>query len=227
MDWDALFQPWNGSEEPLYPERKYTPWAHPGWLSWNQHAVESQVAFFLAELTARIADEVGKDFVALETGVGQGYVTRRLASAVNPALVRGIWTFESELEWSGRIRQLPFWPANLHMCIKWERTPSPTQMSEAHLVILDSNDPWRAIELLLWTQVAPHNSVLFIHDTGSYHPTDDGHFALGFLIRQLKIPGLWLENPRGAFLAQKDQLHVPNRYKAIWDRVVEQVYTFE
>jgi hypothetical protein len=166
-------------------------------------------------------------WVAIETGVGQGYVTRRITKAVNPTKVRGIWTFESDLEWAGRIRQLAFWPENLHACIKWEPTPTPKQMSEADLVILDSLDPWRKMEILLWSEVGKENSLLYVHDTGSFHPTNDGHFTNGFLIQQLGIPGIWLENPRGAFLAQKG-LPVPEgRFKALWDLSLEQVYSFE
>ena len=232
IDWEVLFQPWDNKEGEVRPERNWTPWAHPGWLSWNANAAEVQVADFLAQLARMQSAETGGSFddgewVGLETGVGQGYITRRIVSAVNPAKIRGIWCFESELEWNGRIRQLPFWPDNLHSCIKWEITPTPKQMEQADLVILDSRKPWRQIETMMWSEVGKEGSLLFVHDTGTLHPTRDGHFSNGFMIQQLGIEGIWLENPRGSFLAQKG-LDVPYaRYKALWDLTLEQVYSFE
>jgi hypothetical protein len=224
-DWGVLFQPWNGAEGDLRPERKWTPWAHPGWLAWNEHAVELQVAEFLAKLGYAI-HEVSDDFLAIETGVGQGYVTRRLIGALNPATAR-IWTFESDLEWAGRLRQLDYWLSHLNACIKWETTPTPSQMKDASFVILDSMDPWRKMEMMLWAEVAPEGSVLFVHDTGTIHPTNDGHFSNGFMIKQMGLTGYWLENPRGSFMAQKGQLLPDNRYKALWDHTLEQIYSFE
>jgi len=225
-DWDALFQPWENNEGAVHPERDWTPWAHPGWLSWNEHAAEVQVADFLASL-AREQSADTDEWVCLETGVGQGYITRRIVSAVNPSKIRGIWVFESDLEWSGRIRQLPFWPDNLHSCIKWEITPTPKQMQQADLVILDSKKPWRQIETMMWSEVGKEGSLLYVHDTGTLHPTRDGHFSNGFMIQQLGLEGLWLENPRGGFLAQKGSSEPKFKYKELWDRTLEQVYAFE
>lgn len=226
IDWEVLFQPWNGDEGEVHSEGLHTPWAHPRWTAWNDHAVEVEIAGFLAGL-AELNHQGNKEWVAIETGVGQGYVTRRLAKAVNPALIRGIWTFESDLEWSGRIRQLPYWLENLHMCIKWETTPTPKQMAEADLVILDSMDPWRKMEILLWSEVGKEGSLLFVHDTGNIHPPHDGHFTNGFLIHQLRIEGTWLENPRGGFLAQKGERTPHIRYRDLWELTLEQVYAFE
>lgn len=225
-EWGVLFQPWEDVEGELGPERNWTPWAHPGWLSWNNHAAEMQVANFLAELV-RTASADNDEWVGLETGVGQGYVTRRIVKAVNPAKIRGIWCFESDKEWNGRIRQLPFWPDNLHSCIKWEISPTPKQMGEADLVILDSMKPWRQIETMMWSEVGKEGSLLFVHDTGTLHPTRDGHFSNGFMIQQLGIEGVWLENPRGSFLAQKGRDEPEGLYKALWERTLEQVYSFE
>ncbi len=225
-DWNALFQPWNGDEGDTHPEREHTSWAHPGWLAWNDHAVEVQVADFLARLSQQ-SSQGQKEWVAIETGVGQGYVTRRMAKAVHPTEIRGIWTFESNMEWNGRIRQLPFWPNTLQSCIKWERTPTPNQMSEADLVVLDSMDPWRKMEILLWSEVGKKGSLLFVHDTGNIHPPHDGHFTNGFLLQQLGIEGLWLENPRGAFLAQKGKPEPEERFKELWGHTLEQVGAFE
>lgn len=225
-DWDVLLQPWHGDEGDTHREQEHTPWAHPGWKAWNDHAVEVQVAEFLAKL-AELASPNQKEWVALETGVGQGYVTRRLAKAVNPTQIRGIWTFESDLAWAGEVRQLQYWLDNLHVCIKWETTPTPKQMKDADLVILDSMDPWRKMEILLWSEVGKKGSLLFVHDTGNIHPPHDGHFTNGFLLQQLGIDGLWLENPRGAFLAQKGESRPEDRYEELWDRTLEQVYAFE
>ena len=226
LEWNALFQPWENNEGTVHSERDWTPWAHPGWLAWNGHAAEVQVADFLASL-AREQSADTDEWVCLETGVGQGYITRRIVSAVNPAKIRGIWVFESDLEWAGRIRQLPFWPDNLHSCIKWEITPTPKQMQQADLVILDSKKPWRQIETMMWSEVGKEGSLLYVHDTGTLHPTRDGHFSNGFMIQQLGLEGLWLENPRGGFLAQKGSAEPKFKYKELWDRTLEQVYSFE
>lgn len=231
LEWHALFQPWENNEGEVHPERDWTPWAHPGWLSWNGHAVEVQVADFLASL-ARESSADNDEWVCLETGVGQGYVTRRIVSAVNPAKIRGIWTFESDPEWAGRIRQLPFWPDNLHSCIKWEITPTPKQMQQADLVILDSLKPWRQIEMMMWSEVGKEGSLLYVHDTGTQDDrsdhASDGHSKNRFLIKEvLELPGLWLDNPRGGFLAQKGREEPKFKYKELWDRTLEQVYVFE
>lgn len=227
-DWGVLFQPWENNEGELRPERDWTPWAHPGWMSWNSHAAEFQVADFLANVASMSSAGVDQ-WVCLETGVGQGYVTRRIVSAVNPTMIRGIWVYESDPEWAGRIRQLPYWPDNLHSCIKWEITPTPKQMQQADLVILDSRKPWRQIEMMMWSEVGKEGSLLYVHDVGTPNlPHQAGHSKNRFLIEDvLELPGLWMDNPRGGFLAQKGSAEPESKYKELWDRTVEQVHAFE
>lgn len=217
--------PWRGEESTPFPESTFTPWAHPGWLCWNEHAVEVQVADFLAALTYHHASVVGGNLLVIETGSGQGYVTRRIAKALQRSC--HLWAFESDEDWNAYVGAQQWWMDNLQACLKQTETPTPNQMAQAKLVILDSNDTWRKQEIMLWKEMAPRDSLLFVHDTGSIHPPHDGHFTNGFLIKMLGLTGFWLENPRGSFLAQKGVLLPHKRYRALWDTTLEHVYSFE
>ena len=96
-------------------------------------------------------------------------------------------------------------------------------MSQADIVFLDSMDPFRMAELCLWASVGKPGSYLWIHDTGNGHPSWDGHYTLGQLIRTLKLPGRFLENPRGSFIAQQDSVELPDWVNYLWDETLKAV----
>jgi len=217
-----MLKPWS-IEPPFQLETNFSPWGHPNWLCWNGHAVEVQVATFLSRLSYEVCSSSADPYL-IETGVGQGFVTRRVVDAI-PETARLV-CFESDHEWREGLKRLDFWTDHLNVCIRNEIFPDDADFRTADLVILDSNDPWRKIEIMLWQELAPEGSVMFVHDTGTIHPPYDGHFTLGFLIKLLGITGYWLENPRGSFLAQKGVTLPDDRYRALWDYTLEDVYTF-
>lgn len=218
-----LFAPWT-KEPPVVPESKWSPWAHPGWLAWNGHAVEVQVAEFLARLASVVASHID-DPVVMETGTGQGFVTRRVAHTLS-GLGR-LWCFESDHDWRERLKGEDFFVTNLNACVKKDPTPDWIDFRTADLTILDSNDPWRKSEICLWSANAQKGALLFVHDTGTLHPPHDGHFSNGFLIKMLGLTGYFLENPRGGFLAQKGRTLPDPEYRVLWDEMLENVYSFK
>lgn len=221
-DLASLLEPWV-TEPPVQPERNFSPWGHPNWLAWNGHAIEVQVADFLSRLAREVATSSANPYL-IETGTGQGFVTRRVVATI-PENAR-LMCFESDLQWREGIKRFDFWTDHLNACIRNDLFPDDADFRTANLVILDSNDPWRKIEIMMWQELAPEGSVMFVHDTGTIHPPHDGHFTLGFLIKTLGITGYWLENPRGAFLAQKGSVLPSGRYRALWDHTLENVYAF-
>ena len=218
-DWDELLKPWD-SEPGLVPERRFTVWADPRWRAWNEHAVEFEVALFLQHLTQALSSR-RRGIVVVETGTGQGFVTRRVAEAINPER-DVLWVFESDHEWRSELLGHHWFYDRFDACLKEAPTPSWEQMGAADLVILDSNDPWRLAELFLWHSCAKEGSILFVHDASPGHPTWDGHFLLAHAIMSSQIPGTFLENPRGAFVAVKGSLVVDQWILQLWTVVLEQ-----
>ncbi len=217
-DWDELLRPWT-SEPPLVTERTHTVWADPRWQAWNEHAVEFQIALFLQHLAQHISRR--GNIIAIETGVGQGFVTRRLEAAID-SHTDILWLFESDHEWRAQLAEHPWFDSRFGVCLKDDPTPTWMQMGAADLVVLDSNDPWRIAEVALWYACGKEDSVMFVHDTGNGHPSWDGHYSLGQLIRTMKIPGIWLENPRGAFLSQRNRSVPDQDISRLWTVVLEQ-----
>lgn len=232
------------------PEREITPWAHPGWLAWNEHAVEIQVAGFLQGMVAEMAASSGQ-LVVLETGTGQGYVTRRIATEMSAQRDQLI-CFESDPEWRNAMidREWAYgffdgwepnhvlgdprdWASTLEddimsgRFLSWRPTPDSLQYQAADLTILDSMDPLRMGELCMWAALAKPGSYLFLHDAGNGHPSWDGHYTLGQLVRTLQLPGKWLENPRGAFVARQDHEAVEPWVDDLWRSILERVYSSE
>lgn len=223
-DWDLFMGPYRGEMGSLRPERENTPWAHPGWLSWNQHAMEKQVVDFLSSFVRELSDH-HQGMIVLETGSGSGYATVPMAKSLGRK--DRMWCFESDDEWRRHILDAGFFQEQLNACLRGKPTPDAGEIATADLVVLDSNDPWRMAELCLWMAAAKTNCYLFLHDAGNGHPSWDGHYTLGQLVRSLKVPGKWLENPRGAFLAKKGQIKVDEWAERLWTRTLEHVYAFE
>lgn len=202
--WNQLLEPWTTEPTP-YPERENTPWSEPGWLAWNEHAVEVQVADFLEKLSVAVMEN-NPDAITFETGTGQGFVTRRL--------VGNVMCFESDLAWRVALRD-----RNLVSQLSPHSSLTPDDYLVGDLFIFDSNDPYRLGEVCLWAAMGKPGSIMFVHDVGNGHPSWDGHYTLGQLIRTLRLPGMWLENPRGAFVAIQDSEYVSDWIREMWDQV--------
>lgn len=231
-DWSDLLAPWLVGEGPLMPERDFTPWAHPGWKAWNGHAVEAQVAYFLQELTEGIVSRSSEGVIVVETGTGQGFVTRRIASALDHSRDT-LLCFESDVEWRSRLlSEMSFFETydSLHdgpLLAEHHPTPQCFHFDRADLVILDSMDPLRMAELCMWAALAKPDSYLFLHDAGMSHPSWDGHYTLAQLVRTLQIPGMWLENPRGGFIARRNHVEVEPWVVDLWASILERVYAWD
>lgn len=215
--WDQLLAPWYGKFPSEKSERLITPWAIGNWTAWNEHAIEVEMALFLARLTFQLGNGSSEDLLVIETGTGQGFLTRALAGGRQEPML----CYESDAEWRNTLHDRKIFPYGMAQ-LSQAPTPDSYTMSTADLVLLDSMDPFRLAELCLWASVGKSGSFLWVHDAGNGHPSWDGHYTLGQLIRTLKIPGKFLENPRGSFLAQRDSEFLPTWVLELWDKTLEQ-----
>jgi len=185
-----LLDAW-AAEPTLIDETSFTPWIDPGWLSWNAMSAERDFCEFVGLLTRML-----QPGLVVETGVGQGYTTRRVASGLG----KGTHIcFENDAAIRAGLSALPFFNDEHHVLMS-EPTPSAEDFARADLTVLDSEPPDRYTELEIWRASARPGSVLVVHDCGNGHPEGTLHAQLRHLIEDLDIPGVFLRNPRGAFM---------------------------
>jgi hypothetical protein len=183
-------------EEPPYePESLHTPWAAPFWVAWNGMSPEVQFCDFGAALAQLMQPEK-----IVETGVGQGFMTRRLATVL-PEGGR-LLVFEDDPDIRDGLRRLPFF-AQPGRTLASAPTPSAEDLSDSDLTILDSEIPSRLAEIDLWWEVAPERAALLVHDAGNGHEPDAPHHLIRDRIDAHGITGVFLRNPRGSFLGFK------------------------
>ncbi len=182
-------------EPPVVDETVYTKWATPGWHSWNNMSPEVEFCAFASNL-ARIVEPAR----AIETGTGQGFLTRRLTESLRDG--QRLTCFEADPEWRKALASLPFFE-DLRCDLSPNETPTADELATAQLCVFDSSFPMRRKELELWSQSAPDHAVVLVHDAGNRHPDWTPHADLARFIEQLGIPGVFLRNPRGGFLGVK------------------------
>lgn len=184
---------WNDFQE-IVDEREFTPWANKGWIAHNGQSPEIAVCDFVRNLVTMMQPRL-----VIETGVGQGYMTRIIASALSNTGGRLV-AFESDDEWRAMMRPLYFWTDRAKVCrLSDNDTPSADAFSLADLSIVDSDFAFRFEEVRLWSEVAKEGAVALVHDTADRDDTI--HQSLRGLIVGLGMTGVFLNNPRGCFLA--------------------------
>jgi hypothetical protein len=190
----AMLEPWT-EEPPTRDETAYTLDARPGWPSWNATSPESEFCEFAGGLTRLI-----RPALVIETGVGHGFVTRRIAQQLGPG--QQLISFEGRPALRRQLERLPFFASPDHVL---GTTPSPSHddFSRADLTVLDSEFPLRLDEMDLWIAAARPGAVLLVHDAGNPDgPLTPAHL-MGRDIAECSVSGVVLRNPRGGFLAIK------------------------
>lgn len=189
-------------EPALVDEREFTPWAETGWQSWNGMSPEKAFCDFAAMCAL-----MRKPELVVETGVGQGFTTRRVVKALQGVSVAGdLRSFESDETLAVQLAALEFF--EIPGCeFASTSTPSAADFEQADLTILDSEPGLRYQELSHWVQSAPNGAVLIVHDCGNGHAEGTIHHALGTRLAALlgtgAVEGMFLTNPRGGFFGRR------------------------
>lgn len=184
-----------GEEPALHDETANTPWAEPGWQSWDGRSPEVEFCDFAAAVVRQLRPRV-----VIECGTGAGYMTRRLAAALGPE--GELISHEADDELRGALAGLPFFAEPAHR-LSPQPSPNEVDLGRADVTVLDSGFERRAGELEQWWRSARPGTVVLVHDTGNGHPPDSPQVQLGELVASLGIPGVRLGNPRGGFLGIK------------------------
>jgi hypothetical protein len=182
-------------EPPVVDESVYTTWAKPGWHSWNNMSPEVEFCSFACDLARMVEPSL-----VIETGTGQGFLTRRLFASLGEG--QRLECFEADSTWRRALSSLAFFQ-DRRCDLSTKETPGADELAHAELCVFDSSFPLRRRELELWSRVAPDRAVVLVHDAGNRHPDWTPHAELARLIEQLEIPGVFLQNPRGGFLGVK------------------------
>ncbi|MCC5953511.1 MAG: hypothetical protein JJU45_15580 [Acidimicrobiia bacterium] len=169
--------------------------AATGWTRWNNMSPEVEFCETAAQLV-----RMARPHTILETGVGQGYTTRRVAAAMPPGAVYRC--FEAYQPLREALNGLEFFADPSRMLVDAD-TPTVDDWQWAQFTVLDSGSEHRSNELHGWYEHAPDNALLLVHDANRTHPEWTNHRKIAELILELGIPGVFLPNPRGSFFGQK------------------------
>lgn len=164
----------------MVDEQTFTPWATPGWESWDAWSPEVGFCEFVG-----VMQRMTQPAVVLETGVGIGRVTGFLD--LNACTYLGF-------EHNPQYRNPPADPGR--------PGPDAADMSRADLVILDSDPSQRLDEIAMWAEHGKPGSACIIHDAGNGHSNGHIHHQVRQAIEATGINGVYLANPRGGWLGQ-------------------------
>jgi hypothetical protein len=194
-DWRRMLvaSAWH-KEPPLVDETVHIGWAKKGWHSWNNMSPELEFCVFASDLVRLVEPSI-----VIETGTGQGFVTRRLVECLSQE--QHLMCFEADPLWRRALTSLPFFE-DPRCELSTNESPSHDELANADLCVLDSDFVVRSKELTLWWRWARAGSILLVHDVRSRPPWTP-HAKLASLIDELRIPGVFLKNPRGGFLGTK------------------------
>ena len=190
----ATTNAWAG-EPPLTEERsRWYPDAPP-WRRWNGMSPEYEFCEFVGALVALV-----KPALVIETGVGQGFTTRRIAAALAPGAK--LIGYESDDAWREQLASLSFFDG-AGKALADVPTPADEDVAAADLFVADSDNELRVEEVRRWSAHAKPGAFIAIHDTGHGHPDWTPHHRLGELVSSLGLTGVRLPTPRGSFLGQR------------------------
>jgi hypothetical protein len=185
---------WQAEPRPV-DESEYTPWAKRGWHAWDDVSPEVEFCRFAA-LLVRLREPAH----VIETGTGQGFLARQVRECLGPH--QRLVCYEADDDRREVLAALPCFDGRL-VRLSPRKSPIDAEFRKADLAVLDSDPPYRFDEIRGWWRAAPEGAVVLLHDTGNGHPPDSLQAELAALVRELEIPGLFLKNPRGAFLGLK------------------------
>lgn len=179
---------WNIEPPPIDESKQTSDGA--GWASWNGWSAEKEFCEFAAALV-----RLNRPELVVETGIGQGYTTRRVISTLTGRYVG----FESDDELRSQLRNLDVWSDTITLSDAPE--PSSDIFSACDLAIIDSDPALRMREIDRWLECASPGAFVLIHDARPDHPLKDSGFRR--LAKYLGEKGVFLGNPRGAWLYRK------------------------
>lgn len=180
-------------ERDLVDESTFTPDAPEGWLSWNGQSPELSVCAFVHSLVTMMRPRL-----VIETGVGQGYMTRTIVPLLDDG--QQLIAFESDGAWREALWTLPFWTEHrFTVQLSGLSSPERIDISVADLCVFDSDFEHRFSEIRQWHTWAKPGAVALIHDTAEREGTI--HQSVRDLIGDLGMTGVFLNNPRGCFMA--------------------------
>jgi hypothetical protein len=185
---------WDVEPRPV-DEATFTAGASPGWHAWTQASPEVEFCDFAASMVGVVQPPT-----VIQTGTGEGFLTRRLREQIGPG--RRLLCFESDAGRREALQALPWFDGRI--CVLSHRPrPGDGDLSSAGVSVLDSDLPGRLDELRAWWRAAQPGAVVLVHDARAGAPEDTAQGRLAALVAELGIPGTFLENPRGAFLGVK------------------------
>lgn len=175
-------------------EERWTP-GGSGWRAWNGKSPEREFVEFVGALVA-----LARPAAVVETGVGQGYTTRRILKHLPKA--SSIELFESDPDFRALLADVV-----RDRRAKVSELETPTTFEGIGLAVLDSRTSRRELELELWAETAPTGSIAVVHDVSPTHPDGTIHRHLAEVVAELElrpdVVGMLLPNPRGSWLARR------------------------
>lgn len=197
-----MYNAWVSGEENLVDESNFTRHAEPGYSAWNAWSPELEFCEWVVETVKQLQEERGA-ITVVETGVGQGYVTRRILAALSPeSRYIGIEydsSYYAGIQSHGPVQD----NAKIHLGDMDDDDfvkKLGNAFSKADLVVLDSHWPERWPEINLFAYNAKVGTHLYVHDaTYSKDMVGTAYWETGHRILRQGIEGEFKPNPRGSF----------------------------
>jgi len=160
-------------------------------------SVELEVARFLTAFVVAL-----KPDVVIETGTGEGYSARALATGLRANNGGHLWTVEIEPDKCGTARRL----LARHGLTSWATvvcadTPTTLDIPPVDLLFVDSNQSQRVSEVEAMLPRMSERGVILAHDSSTVHQRVRA--GLDELARKGAISVVHLPTPRGLSVARR------------------------